>query len=62
VLSFITAQTDPDNIAQKTLVHASIEAGVKRFDGLRMYPCDYERERQPIKSDKAGVTVDSNGM
>lgn len=31
VLSFITPQTDPGNIAQKNLIDASIRGGVKRF-------------------------------
>jgi hypothetical protein len=66
VLSFITAQTDPDNIAQKTLINASIEAGVKRFapnEWSTYVPMRLLREKgQPINSDKAGVTVDSNGM
>ena len=31
VLSFVIVASDPGNIAQKTLVDASIEAGVKRF-------------------------------
>lgn len=31
VLSFVDAMSDPDNIAQRTLIDASIRAGVKRF-------------------------------
>jgi len=31
VLSFITVRGDPDNSAQKALIHACIEAGVRRF-------------------------------
>ena len=31
VLSFITVHVDPENVAQKTLIDASVEAGVKRF-------------------------------
>lgn len=31
VLSFVTPQTDSDNVAQKNLIDASIQAGVKRF-------------------------------
>ena len=31
VLSFITSQTDPHGDAQKSLIDASISAGVKRF-------------------------------
>jgi len=66
VLSFITAQTDPDNIAQKTLIDASIEAGVKRFapnEWSTYVPMWLLRDKaQPINSNKAGVRVDSNGM
>lgn len=66
VLSFITAQTDPDNIAQKTLINASIEAGVKRFAPNEWSTYVLMRllgeKWQPINGDKAGVTVDSNGM
>jgi hypothetical protein len=31
VLSFIVVHLDTDNVAQKTLIDASIEAGVKRI-------------------------------
>lgn len=31
VMSFITPQTDPGSEAQKTLIDASISAGVRRF-------------------------------
>lgn len=31
VLSFITPQSDPGNLAQKNLISAAIQAGVKRF-------------------------------
>lgn len=31
VLSFVTPQTDSGNVAQKNLIDASIQAGVKRF-------------------------------
>ena len=31
VLSFIVAHQDPGSIAQKTLVDAAVQAGVKRF-------------------------------
>jgi hypothetical protein len=31
VLSFITPQTDPGNMAQRNLIDAAIQAGVKRF-------------------------------
>ena len=31
VLSFITPQTDPNNVSQKNLIDAAGSAGVKRF-------------------------------
>lgn len=31
VLSFVDAMSDPDNMAQRTLIDASVRAGVKRF-------------------------------
>lgn len=31
VLSFITPQSDPGNVAQRNLIDASVQAGVKRF-------------------------------
>lgn len=31
VLSFIVVLTDPDNIAQRNLIDASVQAGVRRF-------------------------------
>jgi hypothetical protein len=31
VLSFITVASDPENVAQRNLIDASIKAGVKRF-------------------------------
>jgi uncharacterized protein YbjT (DUF2867 family) len=31
VLSFITTQSDPENVSQKNLIDAAIRVGVKRF-------------------------------
>jgi hypothetical protein len=31
LLSFIVVLTDPGNVAQKNLIHAAIQAGIKRF-------------------------------
>lgn len=31
MLSFVDAMSDPENISQRTLIDASIRAGVKRF-------------------------------
>lgn len=31
VLSFVLPYTDPEDVAQKNLIDASVEAGVKRF-------------------------------
>lgn len=31
MLSFVDAMSDPDNIAQRTLIDAGVRAGVKRF-------------------------------
>jgi hypothetical protein len=36
VLSFVVVASDPENITQKNLIDASIEAGVKRFCSGRM--------------------------